>query len=107
MSFGEPEQIEFVFFALGHAAGGIGRRPDLALEDILERRDGHGFAEHDLFARTASRPGAEAAREVLEFTMPTAPALEKFDELTVVFRLRRGRQDKSARVEIDRFVLVP
>jgi hypothetical protein len=45
--------------------------------------------------------------ETLEFTVPVDGPLQKFNELEVVFRRARLRQDKSARVSIERFVLVP
>jgi len=46
-----------------------------------------------------------AVPESLEFS--TANADGPCSELKVVFRRARGRMDKSARIAIDRFVLVP
>jgi len=48
-----------------------------------------------------------AVPETLEFTIPTEEAVTACDELKVVFRRDHGRNDKSARVAIERFVLVP
>ena len=48
-----------------------------------------------------------AVRETLDFNVPAAPALEEFDELKVVFHRDRSRMDKSAKIAIERFVLVP
>jgi hypothetical protein len=47
------------------------------------------------------------ATETLDFAMPDAPAMEAFDEFKVVFLRDRKRMDKSARIAIDRFILVP
>jgi hypothetical protein len=45
--------------------------------------------------------------ETLDFAMPAAPTLEAFDEFKVVFIRDRRRMDKSAKIAIERFVLVP
>jgi hypothetical protein len=45
--------------------------------------------------------------ETLDFPFPPAPHLDQFDEIKVVFHRATGRMDKSARVSIERFVLVP
>ena len=45
--------------------------------------------------------------ETLDFAMPEAPVIEAFDEFKVVFLSDRRRMDKSARIAIDRFILVP
>jgi hypothetical protein len=45
--------------------------------------------------------------EILDFGMPATPALEAFDEFKVVFIRDRWRMDKSAKIAIDRFILVP
>lgn len=63
-------------------------------------------------ALVASRPDISkdpvtAVAETLDFTMPDSPAIEAFDEFKVVFLRERGRMDKSARIAIDRFILVP
>jgi hypothetical protein len=45
--------------------------------------------------------------EVLNYSLPARATLTQFDEFRVTFHRARVRSDKSARVEIDRFVLVP
>ena len=45
--------------------------------------------------------------ELLQFSIPEDEALDACNELKVVFRRDRSRADKSARVAIERFVLVP
>lgn len=45
--------------------------------------------------------------ETVEFLMPADGALKKFNEIQVVFRRAKQRADRSARISIDRFVLVP
>jgi len=47
------------------------------------------------------------SEQVLNFRMPSNLALPQFDELKVVFHRARFRADKSAKIAIDRFVLVP
>jgi hypothetical protein len=46
-------------------------------------------------------------RETLDFTVPAQPSIEEFDEFKIVFHRAKPRMDKSARVSIERFVLVP
>ena len=46
-------------------------------------------------------------RETLEFTLPSDPPMEQFNEFEVVFRRARVRMDRSAKVSIERFVLLP
>jgi hypothetical protein len=54
-----------------------------------------------------SRDPVLAVRETLDFAVPAEPALDQFDELKIVFRRAGMRADKSARVSVDRFVLLP
>jgi hypothetical protein len=54
---------------------------------------------------TASQPAPVS--ETLEFSFPPSPHLSEFDEIKLVFRRSRGRADKSARIAINGFVLVP
>jgi hypothetical protein len=53
--------------------------------------------------------GADAAvfSETLDFPIPPAPRLTRFDELKVVYHRDAPNQVHSARVAVDRFVLVP
>ena len=45
--------------------------------------------------------------ETLEFPIPSTATLDAFDEFRVVFHRAHRRMDKSAKLAIDRFVLVP
>jgi hypothetical protein len=59
-----------------------------------------------------SRPNLSAdpvgvVGETLEFPIPGEPMLHRVDELEVLFQRARGRADKSARISIERFVLMP
>jgi hypothetical protein len=47
------------------------------------------------------------AGQLLTYRIPPVPALRKFDELKVVFHRDRIRADKSAKIAIERFILVP
>jgi hypothetical protein len=60
----------------------------------------------------ASHPGTEhdlvvPVRETLEFAVPPKSWLEQFTELKIVFHRARLRMDKSAKVSVERFVLLP
>jgi hypothetical protein len=45
--------------------------------------------------------------ETLDFAIPASAPIESFDELQIVFYRDRRRMDQSAKVAIDRFILVP
>jgi hypothetical protein len=45
--------------------------------------------------------------EDVTFAMPLTPTLAQFDEMSVRFELARMREDRSARIAIERIVLVP
>jgi len=85
-----------------------------------------GTVSIELYAMAADSPGAvslgsaqvrstpdlkkdpvSAVPETLQFTIPEGEAPEACTELKVVFRRDRSRADKSARVAVERFVLVP
>lgn len=48
-----------------------------------------------------------AVGETLDFVVPPEPRVHEFNELTVVYHRDMMRRDKSARVAIERFILVP
>jgi hypothetical protein len=48
-----------------------------------------------------------AIPETLDFPFPPAPHLDQFDEIKVIFHRATARMDRSARISIERFVLVP
>jgi hypothetical protein len=59
-----------------------------------------------------SVPNMDAVRptpipETLEFSFPSSSSLEQFDEIKVIFHRANTRISKSARVALERFVLVP
>ena len=45
--------------------------------------------------------------ETLDFPVSELSATHRFDEFKIVFQRARWRTDKSARVAIERFILVP
>jgi hypothetical protein len=55
----------------------------------------------------ASSAGKGAATQMLRFRIPSAIAIGRFDELTVSYYLKGSRSDRSARIAIERFRLVP
>ena len=56
---------------------------------------------------TAAAGPPSPSLQVLSFRIPPITALQKFDEIKVVFHRAQLRADKSARIAIERFVLVP
>jgi hypothetical protein len=54
-----------------------------------------------------SRDPVMPVRETLDFTVPALPSMDQFNELKIVFHRTRPRMDKSAKVAIERFVLLP
>ena len=53
----------------------------------------------------ADRP--QPVAETLDFLFPSAPRLDQFDEIQLIFRRAVERVDKSARISIEKFVLTP
>jgi hypothetical protein len=58
-------------------------------------------------APAASIVNGTATTQVLRFRIPSAIRIGSFDELTVSYYLKGARSDRSARIAIDRFRLVP
>jgi hypothetical protein len=60
-------------------------------------------------APVTSAPGDPGGpmKETLTFAVPSHPPIQQFDELTIRFPRRRTRISRSAKVAIQRFVLVP
>jgi hypothetical protein len=85
----------------------------MALELILRNTDHPGEAPLSLGSEPlTSRPDVTrdpviAARETLDFPVPARAALEEFNEFEIVFHRAHVRMDKSAKVSIERFVLMP
>jgi hypothetical protein len=85
----------------------------IALELVLIANDQPGDPSVSL-GRTnvASRPDVsqdpvKPVPESLEFPIPSNAALDSFNEFKVVFVRARRRMDKSAKLAIDRFILIP
>jgi hypothetical protein len=55
----------------------------------------------------ASSLSSGTATQRLRFRIPSAIPIGSFDELTVSYYLKGARSDRSARIAIDRFRLVP
>jgi len=60
-----------------------------------------------LSAPASSLASGAAAIQRLRFRIPSAIPIGSFDELTVSYYLKGARSDRSARIAIDRFRLVP
>jgi hypothetical protein len=81
----------------------------IALELVLIDSKGPGQPAESLGKRdVASRPEASAipVTEILDFPVPRA-GIRKFDLIQVVFRLDFFRVDRSAKISIEHFTLVP
>jgi hypothetical protein len=52
-------------------------------------------------------PPSEPVSEVIEFPVPGAAAIQEFDELRLILHRHMVRYDRSARVSIERFILIP
>jgi hypothetical protein len=61
----------------------------------------------DISARASSVGGANSNTQVLRFQIPSGIPIGSFDELTVSYYLKGARSDRSARIAIERFRLVP
>jgi len=79
---------------------------------LIDRRSPREFQMWIGRAPVVSRPEISgdkvtAVRETLEFPMPSYTQIREFDEFKIVFSRDRRRLDKSAKVAIERFVLLP
>ena len=87
----------------------------IALEIILVNTSGHRAQSESLgMVRVTSRPTpvrrtnpSESTRETLHFPIPSQSALREFDEIEVIFHRDSVRADRSAKLSIERFILVP
>jgi hypothetical protein len=71
------------------------------IDSALDRRQSLGSAE------VTSRPHGEPVPETLTFPVPSAAAIREFNEISVVFQRAQLRIDRSARISIERFSLIP
>jgi len=85
----------------------------LTLELVLLNTEHSGFGSLSLgnvpvmSLPDLSKDPVMPVRETLDFTMPAQSSMEQFTELKIVFHRARQRADKSAKVSVERFVLVP
>jgi hypothetical protein len=85
----------------------------ISLELVLINNDMPGAPSQTLgHYNVNSRPDINAdpvlpVNETLEFPIPPSSTLESFNEFKVVFQRAYRRADKSAKVSIERFILVP
>lgn len=75
----------------------------LAMEVLLVNSSDHFFQRLGQ-ASITSRP---VSQETLSFQVPSASAIQQFDELTIRFVTSRYRATRSPRIAIERFYLVP
>jgi hypothetical protein len=54
-----------------------------------------------------SRPLSSSLTEILRFPIPASPAIRQFDEFTIRFPREQTHSYRSAKIGIERFVLVP
>jgi hypothetical protein len=54
-----------------------------------------------------SRDPVVPVAETLQFPIPSAAPIDSFDEFKIVFLRARRRMDKSAKLAIERFILMP
>lgn len=82
----------------------------VSVELILENtREGQKGLVSLGSAPVTSAPGDPAAplKETLTFPIPTHTPIRQFDELTIRFPRRKQRINRSAKIAIERFILVP
>lgn len=77
-------------------ADAAGRRQRLGRHDIISRPQGALW-----------RQPISPIPETLEFAIPATTAVHQFNEIGVVFHRDPMRADRSARISIERFILVP
>jgi hypothetical protein len=66
-----------------------------------------GTAEVASWPHSGGFAAIEPVPEVLNFTVPSHSSLSRFNDIAVLFHFSQVRDDRSARIAIDRFVLVP
>jgi len=95
-------KIQVVIWNADHYPGTV------ALELILIDTGQRGRPSQSLgISPVTSSPGSLPVRETLEFSIPAAPELRRFDDFEILFHRDQSRIDKSAHIEIERFVLMP
>jgi hypothetical protein len=99
--------------AIGIAISSVDRSPrtvelELVLIDTrFDARPSLGLGRAQVLARPSGDGRPSPAHETLEFAIPPNPPLHEFDQIKVVFHRDPLRQERSARISIQRFVLIP
>jgi len=78
------------------------------IDDATQRSESLGIAE--VTSRPTGRPWTGSrfpVPETLEFAVPSSTALREFNGIKVVFHRTSLRVDRSARISIERFLLMP
>jgi len=78
------------------------------IDSAAQRSESLGIAE--VTSKPAGRPWTGSrfpVMETLEFTIPSSTGLREFNEIKVVFHRTSLRMDRSARISIERFLLMP
>jgi hypothetical protein len=66
-----------------------------------------GIAEVDSWPHRGSLAEVQPASEVLNFPVPSHNPLMQFDEITIIFHFDGIRKDTSARIALEKFLLIP
>jgi hypothetical protein len=79
---------------------------------LIDRQSGHDFQMRVGQAMINSKPeisgdDVRPVWETLSFPMPSSAPIHQFDEFKLIFARDRRRVDKSAKIAIERFVLMP
>ena len=88
-----PGTVSLELILIDHAKG---QSLSLGTEDVTSKPIGYMFMK-----------GGAPAPETLNFPVPRGAALREFNEIKVVFHRTRLRIDRSAKISIEKFSLVP
>jgi hypothetical protein len=80
----------------------------VSMELVLENsKEGHNVSLGSAPVTSAPDDPGTASKETLTFPIPSSTSITQFDELTIRFPRQRQRINRSAKIAIKRFVLVP
>jgi hypothetical protein len=80
---------------------------ELVLENSREGQKGQVSLGSAPVTSTPSGPTGEPMKETLTFPIPSRTPIRQFDELTIRFPRMKNRIARSAKIAIQRFVLIP
>jgi hypothetical protein len=80
---------------------------ELVLIDTREGEQGSLSLGRAPVESVPESPNGAPVKETLTFPIPAHPSITRFDELAIRFPRRYPRADRSAKIAIERFVLVP